>query len=160
MIMLITALLISGGASAVLLSEWSDAVRTIQTNERASSDKDDVSVAMAGDPAMVAHNTTSSTITLFFLNTGMYELNSSTYEVLINGAAPTSTTQTVLPSGSEWNPGHLLEVVSPTRVGVSPMERTYPCTLSASPNASTDSPIQHHQRGGEIECFRLMKTPS
>ena len=111
MIMLITALLISGGASAVLLSEWSDAVRTVQTNERASSDKDDVSVAMAGDPAMVAHNTTSSTITLFFLNTGMYELNSSTYEVLINGAAPTSTTQTVLPSGSEWNPGHLLEVV-------------------------------------------------
>ena len=48
---------------------------------------------------------------MFFLNTGMYELNSSTYEVLINGAAPTSTTQTVLPSGSEWNPGHLLEVV-------------------------------------------------
>ena len=35
MIMLITALLISGGASAVLLSEWSDAVRTVQTNERA-----------------------------------------------------------------------------------------------------------------------------
>ena len=31
MIMLITALLISGGASAVLLSEWSDAVRTVQT---------------------------------------------------------------------------------------------------------------------------------
>ena len=75
MIMLITALLISGGASAVLLSEWSDAVRTVQTNERASSDKDDVSVAMAGDPAMVAHNTTSSTITLFFLNTGMYAVS-------------------------------------------------------------------------------------
>jgi archaellum component FlaG (FlaF/FlaG flagellin family) len=111
MIMLITALLISGGASALLLSEWSDAVRVVQINERASNDKDDVSVALAGDPAMVAHNTTANTITLYFLNTGSYDLDTSDYEVLIDGAAPTSSTETVLPSGTAWNPGDLLEVV-------------------------------------------------
>ena len=111
MIMLITGLLISGGASAVLISEWSDAVRVVQTHERASADKDDVSVALAGDPAMVAYNSTADTITLFFLNTGAYDLDTTTYEVLINGAAPNSTTETVLPSGTDWNPGDLLQVV-------------------------------------------------
>jgi archaellum component FlaG (FlaF/FlaG flagellin family) len=111
MIMLITALLISGGASALLLSEWSDAVRVVQINERASNDKDDVSVALAGDPAMVAYNTTANTITLYFLNTGSYDLDTSNYEVLIDGASPTSSTESVLPSGTAWNPGDLLEVV-------------------------------------------------
>ena len=111
MIMLITGLLISGGASAVLISEWSDAVRVVQTQERASADKDDVSVALAGDPAMVAYNSSADTITLFFLNTGAYDLDTTTYEVLINGAAPNSTTETVLPSGTDWNPGDLLQVV-------------------------------------------------
>ncbi len=35
MIMLITALLISGGASVLLIAEWSDAVRVVQTGQRA-----------------------------------------------------------------------------------------------------------------------------
>ena len=111
MVMLITALLISGGASALLISEWSDAVRVVQVNERASDVRSEVSVALAGDPAMVAHNTTTKTITLFFLNTGSYDLDTSSYEVLIDGAAPTSSTESVLPSGTEWNPGDLLEIV-------------------------------------------------
>jgi len=111
MVMLITALLISGGASALLISEWSDAVRVVQVNERASDVRGGVSVALAGDPAMVAHNTTSKTITLYFLNTGNYDLDTSNYEVLIDGVAPTSSTETVLPSGTGWNPGDLLEIV-------------------------------------------------
>ena len=111
MIMLITALLISGGAGAVLVSEWSDAVRLVQVNERATSDADHVSVALAGDPAMVAHNTTADTITLYFLNTGKYNLDTTNYQVLINGDTPTSTSESVLPSGTDWNSGDLLEVV-------------------------------------------------
>ena len=111
MIMLITALLVSGGAGAVLVSEWSDAVRVVQVNERAASDKDQVSVELTGDPAMVPYNTTSDTITLFLLNTGEYNLDTTDYQVLVNGEAPTSTSETVLPSGTDWNPGDLLEVV-------------------------------------------------
>lgn len=111
MVMLITALLISGGASALLIAEWSDAVRVVQVNERASDVRDGVSVALAGDPAMVAHNTSSKTITLYFLNTGSYDLDTSNYEVLIDGEVPPTSTETVLPSGTEWNPGDLLEIV-------------------------------------------------
>jgi archaellum component FlaG (FlaF/FlaG flagellin family) len=111
MVMLITALLISGGASALLIAEWSDAVRVVQVNERASDVRSGVSVALAGDPAMVAHNTSSNTITLYFLNTGSYDLDTSNYEVLIDGEVPPTSTEAVLPSGTEWNPGDLLEIV-------------------------------------------------
>jgi len=111
MIMLITALLISGGAGAVLVSEWSDAVRVVQVNERAASDKDQVSVELAGDPAMVPYNSTSDSITLFLLNTGEHNLDTTDYQVLVNGSPPTSTTESVLPSGTDWNPGDLLQVV-------------------------------------------------
>tara|TARA_B100001287_G_C22675690_1_gene527517 strand:- start:460 stop:951 length:492 start_codon:yes stop_codon:yes gene_type:complete len=109
-IMLITGLLISGGASAVLISEWSDAVRVTQINDRAAADQDDVSVALAGDPAMVAHNTTANTIVLYFANTGAYDLDTSDFEVLIDGESPTSVAVSVKPSGTDWNPGDLLEV--------------------------------------------------
>ena len=111
MIMLITALLISGGAGAVLVSEWSDAVRVVQVNERAASDKGQVSVELAGDPAMVPYNSTSDAITLFLLNTGEHNLDTTDYQVLVNGDSPTSTTESVLPSGTDWNPGDLLRVV-------------------------------------------------
>ena len=111
MIMLITALLISGGAGAVLVSEWSDAVRVVQVNERAASDKGQVSVELAGDPAMVPYNSTSDTITLFLLNTGEHNLDTTDYQVLVDGSPPTSTTESVLPSGTDWNPGDLLRVV-------------------------------------------------
>ena len=111
MIMLITALLISGGAGAVLVSEWSDAVRVVQVNERAASAKGQVSVELAGDPAMVPYNSTSDTITLFLLNTGEHNLDTTDYQVLVDGSSPTSTTESVLPSGTDWNPGDLLRVV-------------------------------------------------
>ena len=111
MIMLITALLVCGGAGAVLVSEWSDAVRVVQVNERAASDKGQVSVELAGDPAMVPYNSTSDAITLFLLNTGEHNLDTTDYQVLVDGSPPTSTTESVLPSGTDWNPGDLLRVV-------------------------------------------------
>lgn len=110
MIMLITALLISGGASAVLISEWSNALRTVQVNEQASATEDGVDVALAGDPAMVAYDATLKTITLYFVNTGEFDLDTTSYEVLIDGSPPTSTSESVQPSGTDWNPGYLLEI--------------------------------------------------
>jgi archaellum component FlaG (FlaF/FlaG flagellin family) len=110
MIMLVTALLISGGASAVLISEWSNALRTVQVNEQASATEDGVDVALAGDPAMVAYDATLKTITLYFVNTGEFDLDTTSYEVLIDGSPPTSTSESVQPSGADWNPGYLLEI--------------------------------------------------
>ena len=111
MIMLVTALLISGSASVILISEWSDTLRAAALNERSLSDKDDVGVAIGGDHAMVSYDSTAGEITLYLVNTGEYELNTADYEFYVDGDAPTSTTGTVLPSGTEWLPGYLYEVV-------------------------------------------------
>ena len=110
MIMLITALLISGGASAVLIGQWSDVVSVAQREDRASLGEGQVGVALAGDPAMVAYDTTLNTITLYFVNTGEHALETSPYDVRINGDAPTSSSVSVSPSGTVWEPGYLLEV--------------------------------------------------
>jgi len=110
MIMLITALLISGGASAVLIGQWSEVLSVAQLEDRASLGESQVGVAIAGDPAMVAYDTSLNTITLYFVNTGEHALETSPYEIRINGDAPTSSSASVLPSGTSWEPGYLLEV--------------------------------------------------
>ena len=110
MIMLITALLISGGASAILIGQWSETVRTLQQQERAADLEDEVGVSIAGDLAMVNFVGSTNTMTLYFVNTGEHDLSTSSYEVLVNGVAPNSKSETVLPSGTDWEPGLLLEV--------------------------------------------------
>ncbi len=54
--------------------------------------------------------TAADTITLYFLNTGSYDLDTSNYEVLIDGEAAHEH-RNRFPSGTEWNPGDLLEIV-------------------------------------------------
>ena len=109
-IMLVTALLVSGSVSAVLITQWSDAIRTIQIQDRAATAIDGTDVDFAGDPAMVLWNSVNDTMVLHFVNTGQVELNSTAYEVLVDGELPTSTTELVLPSGTNWEPGFLLQV--------------------------------------------------
>jgi len=117
MIMLITALLISGGASAILIGQWSETVRTLQQQERAADLEDEVGVSIAGDLAMVNFVGSTNTMTLYFVNTGEHDLSTSSYEVLVNGVAPNSKSETVLPSGTDWEPGLLLEVELVTASG-------------------------------------------
>lgn len=109
-IMLVTALLISGSVSAILITQWGDAIRTVQTQDRAATAVDSTDVDFAGDPAMVLWNSANDTMVLHFVNTGKIALNSSTYEVMVDGELPTSTTELVLPSGTDWEPGFLLQV--------------------------------------------------
>ena len=111
MIMLVTGLLISGSASVILIAEWSDMVRVAALNERSQSDKDEIGVAISGDHAMVTYNASAGEITLFLINTGEHELNTTNYEFLVDGEAPTSVSGTVLPTGTDWLPGYLTEVV-------------------------------------------------
>ena len=111
MIMLVTGLLISGGASVILIAEWSDMVRVAALNERSQSDKDEISVAISGDHAMVTYDASAGEITLFLVNTGEHELNTTNYEFLVDGEAPTSVSGTILPTGTDWLPGYLTEVV-------------------------------------------------
>lgn len=110
MIMLITALLISGSASAILISQWSGAFNIAQQQNRALIGPEKVSVALSGDPSMTSYNTTANSITVYLVNLGLYDLNSTTYEVFIDGAPPTSTSTNIIPSSSDWQTGYLLEL--------------------------------------------------
>jgi len=111
MIMLVTGLLISGSASVILIAEWSDMVRVAALHERSQSDKHELGVAISGDHAMVAYDATAGEITLFLVNTGEHELNTTNYQFLVDGEAPVSASGTILPSGTDWLPGYLAEVV-------------------------------------------------
>ena len=119
MIMLITALLISGGASAILIGQWSETVRTLQQQERAADLEHEVGVSIAGDLAMVNFVGSTNTMTLYFVNTGDHDLSTTDYEILVNGVTPTSKSETVLPSGTDWSPSLLLEVELVTSSGFS-----------------------------------------
>ena len=51
----------------------------------------------------------SNEITFYVQNTGVSEM-STTYQVLINGNEPATSSESVVPSGSDWVAGTLLEV--------------------------------------------------
>ena len=117
MIMLVTALLVSGSASAILIGEWGETVRALQQQERGAGLSSEVGVNIAGDLAMVNFDSGTNTMTLFFINSGEHDLSTTNYEVLVDGVAPTSKTQTVLPAGTDWEPNLLLEVELVTAAG-------------------------------------------
>jgi len=112
MIMLVTGLLIAGGAGVLLIDQWEQATRNMQTNEQKRAEAENYDISFAGDPMMVSFDTNtggSNEITFYVQNTGLSEM-STTYQVLINGNEPASTSESVVPSGSDWVPGSLLEV--------------------------------------------------
>ena len=61
----------------------------------------------------------TNTMTLYFVNTGDHDLSTTDYEILVNGVTPTSKSETVLPSGTDWSPSLLLEVELVTSSGFS-----------------------------------------
>ena len=111
-IMLVTALLISGSVSTILINEWAKVTRVVEIEERKSSGALGVSVDFAGDPMMVGFENPAAgddEVTVYVLNSGIYEM-STTFEFLINGVAPGTITTSITPSGSDWLPGYLLEI--------------------------------------------------
>lgn len=111
-IMLVTALLISGSVSTILINEWAKVTRVVENEERKSSGALGVSVDFAGDPMMVGYEnpaTGDDEITVYILNSGLYEM-STTFEFLINGVAPSTITTSIIPSGTDWLPGYLLQI--------------------------------------------------
>lgn len=114
MIMLVTALLVTGSVSAILITEWSDATQRLRASEQKASEAADYDVAFAGDPMMVTYDTStpgSEEIVFFLQNTGAGEM-STTFELRIDGEEPTSLSTNILPSGASWLPGTLLEVTA------------------------------------------------
>ena len=151
MIMLITALW-SLQASALLISEWGDALRVVQTEQRAATERDGVSVALAGDHAMVAYNNTTDTITLYFVNTGEFELDTSTLEVLIDGEAPTSSSTSVYPQEQNGTQDTSWKLITDTTWNFADGDDVSVYFVSLRTNQWT-CPFGINQCGGETECI-------
>jgi archaellum component FlaG (FlaF/FlaG flagellin family) len=111
-IFLTTALLISGIVSVVLINEWGDMAKASQDQNRAMEVNQATSLGFAGDPMMVAYNSTSKDMTFYLQNTGSTVLDTSTLVVLVDGTTVTSsiTTAIIPAAGTDWDSNHLVEV--------------------------------------------------
>ena len=112
-IFLTTALLVSGLVSVVLINQWGDMAQITAQETAALEVQEATSVDFAGDPMMVALNTsaTPDEITFYLQNTGTTVLDSSTLVVLVDGQTVTSSiTSTLVPATGDWDEAHLLEV--------------------------------------------------
>ena len=99
-IFLTTALLVSGLVSIVLINEWGDMAKASQDQTRAMEVEQDTSLGIAGDPMMVAYNSTSNPdeMTFYLQNTGKTLLDTSTLVVIVDGSTAVSYTHLTLPT--------------------------------------------------------------
>jgi archaellum component FlaG (FlaF/FlaG flagellin family) len=110
-IMLVTALLISGAAGTILIDQWGSAVRVMSDNQQKAEHQSKVSIDFAGDPMMVIMDSASNNdITIHVLNSGEIEMNTTIFEVYVNGQLPSSTSTAISPSGTKWVSGYIMEI--------------------------------------------------
>ena len=85
-----------------------------QDQTRAMEVEQDTSLGFAGDPMMVAYNSTLNPdeMTFYLQNTGTTLLDTSTLVVIVDGTTVTSsiTTAIVPATGNDWDSQHLVEV--------------------------------------------------
>jgi archaellum component FlaG (FlaF/FlaG flagellin family) len=112
-ILLITALLVSGSVSAVLINQWGDMSSALEENRRGKEADSKTSVSFAGDAMEVDYDdsVTPNVMTFYLQNTGQYVLDESTLVVIVDGVSVTSSiSATILPGGADWTNIRLLEV--------------------------------------------------
>ncbi|NCG42172.1 MAG: hypothetical protein GWO84_01340 [Euryarchaeota archaeon] len=112
-ILLITALLVSGSVSAILINQWGDMSSALEENRKGKEADAKTSVSFAGDAMEVGYDDSVSpnVMTFYLQNTGQYVLDESTLVVIIDGISVTSSiTTTILPNGADWTNVRLVEV--------------------------------------------------
>ena len=145
-IFLTTALLVSGLVSVVLINQWGDMAQITAQETAALEVQEATSVGFAGDPMMVALNTsaTPTEITFFLQNTGTTLLDSSTLVVLVDGQTVTSSiTSALVPASGDWDEDHLLEVT------VSSNSWSYQSGDDVSITAVVSSEVTNGYRGSD-----------
>ena len=116
MILLVTSLLVSGIAGAVIVEEWGKAVSVVQEAERSNKYAQEFEVDFAGDIMSIQFDATTQELVLYLLNSGEHDLDDSDFRVTVNGSAADvdggtgSISTSILPSGTDWQSGYLLEV--------------------------------------------------
>jgi len=113
MIMLVATLLISGAASAVLIDSWGDVVKTSNTNSKNERANSETGISFSGDLGDVELDTsgTNQNITLFFQNTGIRTLNSTSMSIFVDGTPATILTRTIYPNTNIWASNYVIELV-------------------------------------------------
>lgn len=114
MIMLVTALVISSISSVVLINSWSGIADVIEEQGRKAEADSATDVSLAGDTTNVGYDIGTSTITLYFQNTGTTTLDKDKTDmaIYVAGVAVSITgTPAVVSGATEWYEGELLEVV-------------------------------------------------
>jgi archaellum component FlaG (FlaF/FlaG flagellin family) len=112
-ILLITALLVSGSVSAILINQWGDMSSALEENRKGKEADAKTSVSFAGDAMEVGYDDSvnPNVMTFYLQNTGQYVLDESTLVVIVDGISVTSSiTTTILPAGADWTDVRLLEV--------------------------------------------------
>lgn len=114
-ILLITGLLISSSVSALLITEWSNAAKVAQVQQRGVQLQAEVDIDFSGDPMMVDLDliTSPEEITFYVQNTGIHTMDESTLGVFIDGSTPAgiSISFAGTPTPTTWEPNGLLIVV-------------------------------------------------
>ena len=145
-IFLTSALLVSGLVSVVLINQWGDMAQITAQETAALEVQEATSVDFAGDPMMVALNTSASPdeITFYLQNTGTTVLDASTLVVLVDGQTVTSSiTSALVPATGVWDEAHLLEVT------VSSNSWTYQSGDDVSITAVVSSEVTNGYRGSD-----------
>ena len=113
-ILLITALLVSGSVSAVLIDQWGDMSSALEENRKGKEADAKTSLSFAGDAMEVDYDDSiiPNEMTFYLQNSGQYVLDENTLVVMIDGVSVTSNiTAPILPGGTDWTDTRLLEVV-------------------------------------------------
>ena len=112
-ILLVTALLVSGSVSAILINQWGDMSSALEENRKGKEADAQTSVSFVGDAMEVEYDDSVSpnVMTFYLQNTGQYVLDESTLVVIVDGTSVTSSiTATIVPTGTVWNDVKLLKV--------------------------------------------------
>ena len=112
-ILLITALLVSGSVSAVLINQWGDMSSALEENRKGKEADAKTSLSFAGDAMEVDYDdsVTPNVMTFYLQNTGQYVLDESTLVIIVDGVSVTSSiSSTIIPGGADWTNVRLLEV--------------------------------------------------
>ena len=117
MILLVTSLLVSGIAGAVIVEEWGKAIEVVQDAEHKNRYAQEFDVDFAGDMMSIQFDATTQELVFYLLNSGEHDLDDSVIQVLVNGSEADvgggtgSISTSILPSGAtDWQSGYLLEV--------------------------------------------------
>ncbi len=87
MILLVTSLLLSGGASVVLLQSWGDVAKASGDNASGRLADAETDVSFSGDRSNTILDTSGADqeITLYFQNSGVRPIDKSSFSIFVDG---------------------------------------------------------------------------